>query len=161
LNNTRVLYTHEAAVASKCLKEAALRRRTFARGKYFGPYIHQASLPYGSEVEVLPVSATFLSFPIFALLNIPHYGGDVDANSRDLRSSDQHPIRSLLQYSNILAKTTQRDTRQVVTRDEVEDDGQAPNHDKPFIHIPEIWTLVINMCKLDLVLIFDLAADLN
>ncbi|ERF75236.1 hypothetical protein EPUS_00028 [Endocarpon pusillum Z07020] len=145
LNDTRVLYTHEAAVASKCLKEVALNRRTFARGKYFGPYIHQASLPYGSEVEVLPVSATFLSFPIFALMSIPHYGGDVHANSRNLRSSDQHPIRSLLQYSNILAKTTKRDTRQVVTRDEVEDDGQAPNHDKPFIHVPEIWALVINM----------------
>lgn len=154
MNDTRVLYTHEAAVASKCLKEVALKRRTFARGKYFGPYIHQASLPYGSEVEVLPVSATFLSFPIFALMNIPHYGGEVHAKSRDLRSSDQHPIRSLLQYSNILAKTTKRDTRQVVTRDELEDDGQAPNHDKPFVHVPELWALVINMCKLDLVLIF-------
>lgn len=86
-------------------------------------------------------------------MNIPDYGGDVDANSQVLRSSDQHPIRSLLQYSNILAKDTQRDKRQVVTRDEVEDDGQASNHDKPFIHVPEIWMLVINMCKLALVLI--------
>lgn len=63
-------------------------------------------------------------------------------NNRDLRSSREHPIRSLLQYYNIVTIDDERDRRQVITkfaRDVNDEDG--------YIHVPEIWALTINMCE--------------
>jgi hypothetical protein len=43
LDKDQGLYEDEAAVASKCVREAKLLRRTFARGKYFEPSVHEVS----------------------------------------------------------------------------------------------------------------------
>jgi hypothetical protein len=43
LDKDQGLYEDEAAVASKCVREAKLVRRTFARGKYFEPTVHEVS----------------------------------------------------------------------------------------------------------------------
>ena len=175
--DTPGLYTHEAAVASKCLEEVKLARKTFARGKYFGHKIHEASDILGNAVDKVPVKATFLSFPIFALLesydvnqlplsdtnsashshrrsplsllrhllcirnhdNSHHFS---HFSSRAQRVSSNHPVRSLSQYSNILAADHSRDHQQVIVR--TQDGG---NGAKPFIHVPEIWALTINMCN--------------
>jgi hypothetical protein len=163
-------------VASKCLEEVKLARRTFARGKYFGHKIHEASDVLGNAVDKVPVKATFLSFPIFALLEsddvnqLPlsdthsvsnshgrsllsllrhllcvrnHHKGRhfSHCSSRAERVSSKHPVRSLSQYSNILAADHSRDHQQVIARTQDGEDGT-----KPFIHVPEIWALTINMC---------------
>jgi hypothetical protein len=161
-------------VASKCIKEVKLKRKSFARGKYYGPTIYQAhSVLSASAVEKVPVHATFLSMPIFAVLpsdqselqndsqptvshhtmqsfwryvSIP-FGGDDDAelpywNSRDLRSSREHPIRSLLQYYNIVAIDDERDRRQVITKF-----ARDTSDEVGYVHVPELWALTINMCE--------------
>lgn len=160
-------------MASKCIQEVKLKRKSFARGKYYGPTVHQAhSVLSASAVEKVPVHATFLSMPIFAVLPSYQSGlqnesqptflrqfmqslwryismplSDEDAelpywNNRDLRSSREHLIRSLLQYYNIVTIDDERDRRQVITkfaRDVNDEDG--------YIHVPEIWALTINMCE--------------
>jgi hypothetical protein len=141
LDEDQGLYEDEAAVASKCVREAKLLRRTFARGKYFEPTVHEVSDVMGTEVEKVPIKATFISVPIFALMkrnneSLPYL------NRHALRAPARHPIRSLLQYSNILAPDTERDTRQVAVVFEL---GEDEPHTKPFIHVPEMWALVINM----------------
>ena len=60
LDITLGLYPHERAVASKCIKEAKMTRRSFARGKYFAPFVHEAADIVGSPVERCPVKARFL-----------------------------------------------------------------------------------------------------
>jgi hypothetical protein len=171
------LYKHELAVASKCLKEVKSMRKTFAGGKYFGPTNHAASDVLESVVDRNPVKATFLSIPIFALLQngdndrISSAGGQTaprsvrhpfldmlrqmmgireneavnqrsPLSSRALRLSDKHPIRSLLQYTNILSADHARDHQQVVAS--MVDDATDL---KPFVHVPEFWALTVNMCK--------------
>jgi hypothetical protein len=177
LVGTPGLYKHELAVASKCLKEVKSARKTFAGGKYFGPTNHAASDVLESVVDRNPVKATFLSIPIFALLRsgdndgtssadgqtasrsgqrpfrdmlrhligIPKEEGDNERSppsSRALRLSNKHPIRSLLQYTNILSADHTRDHRQVVTSMV----DEAPDV-KPFVHVPELWALTVNMCE--------------
>jgi hypothetical protein len=173
LYKTPGLWDYEVAVASKCIKEVKLKRKSFARGRYYGPTVHQAhSVLSASAVEKVPVHATFLSMPIFAVLpsyqsglqiqsqptplhqvmkslwpyfSMPSDDEDVDLpywDNRDLRSSREHPIRSLLQYYNIVAIDDERDRRQVITkfaRDVSDEDG--------YIYVPEIWALTINMCE--------------
>jgi hypothetical protein len=136
------LYEDEAAVASKCVREAKLLRRTFGRGKYFEPTVHEVSDVMGTEVEKVPIKATFISVPILALMkgsneSLPYL------NRHALRTPARHPIRSLLQYSNILALDTERDKRQVTVVTKLGEDEHADT--KPFIHVPELWALVINM----------------
>lgn len=158
-----------------------MMRRSFGRGRYFGPTVHQASdVVRGSAVEKVPVRATFLSIPVFALLDGNHadaaeplldreheaaysYRQSIQSflrhvssplgdngvtelpylNSRSLRTSDEHPVRSLLQYSNIVANDDERDHQQVITRL-----GQDRAEKKPYIHVPEFWALTINMCRI-------------
>jgi Mg2+ and Co2+ transporter CorA len=96
----------------------------------------------GTDVERVPIKATFISVPIFALMqksneNLPYL------NRHALRTPARHPIRSLLQYSNILALDTERDKRQVIVVNRLGEDDLADS--KPFIHVPEMWALVINM----------------
>lgn len=62
--------------------------------------------------------------------------------SKELRKRNDHPIRSLMQYANILALDTLRDQQQATLR--LEDD-EGPN--PPFIHVPEFWALIINACE--------------
>jgi hypothetical protein len=171
LNNTPDLWKYEVAVASKCMKEVKLKRKGFAGGKYYEPTVYQAhGVLSASAVEKVPVHATFLSMPIFAVLpsglqnesrptasNYPMqslwryisrpFEDDNDAglpywNSRDLRSSRVHPIRSLLQYYNIVAIDDERDRRQVITKF-----ARDANDQEGYIHVPEFWALTINMCK--------------
>jgi hypothetical protein len=171
LNNTLNLFHHEAAVASKCLKEAKLKRKAFAGGKYYEPIVHQApGVLSASAVENSPVRATFLSMPIFAVLpsrlqhesrpiasNYPMqslwryiskpFEDDDDAglpywNRYDLRPSRVHLIRSLLQYYNIVAIDDERDRRQVITKF-----ARDTNDQEGCIHVPEFWALTVNMCK--------------
>lgn len=142
LDKDQGLYEDEAAVASKCVREAKLLRRTFARGKYFEPTVHEVSDIMGTEIEKVPIKATFISVPIFALMkrsneSLPYL------NRHALRTPSRHPIRSLLQYSNILALDTERDKRQVTVVTKLGEDEHADT--KPFIHVPELWALVINM----------------
>lgn len=59
--------------------------------------------------------------------------------SEDIRYSDSHPIRSLLQYSNILAIGSERDRGQVVCK--MNEEAHRVDH---FVHVPEIWALNIN-----------------
>jgi hypothetical protein len=171
------LYKHELAVASKCLKEVKSTRKTFAAGKYFGPTNHAASDVVEGVVDRNPVKATSLSIPIFALLRSGDNNGTSSAeeqkaprsvrhpfrhmllqmtgipkdeginecshlSSRALRLSNNHLIRSLLQYTNILSSDHSRDHRQVVAR--IVDDTTDL---KPFVHVPEVWALTVNMCK--------------
>ena len=131
-------------MASKCLKEAKMNRRKFARGKYFVPFVHETSDITGDDVDRYPVKARFLTVPIFALFADTLNAEDFfSMGGRSLRSSDRHPIRSLLQYSNILALDSNRDYRQAITK--VDDD----EHDtKMFVHVPEFWALTVNMGEL-------------
>jgi hypothetical protein len=96
----------------------------------------------GTEIEKVPIKATFISVPIFALMkrnneSLPYL------NRHALRTPARHPIRSLLQYSNILALDTERDKRQVVVVTKLGEDEPADS--KPIIHVPEFWALIINM----------------
>ena len=60
--------------------------------------------------------------------------------TRELRKREGHPIRSLMEYTNILAVDNERDWQQAVVR--LEDEG---SREQPFIHVPEFWALIINM----------------
>jgi hypothetical protein len=62
--------------------------------------------------------------------------------SRKLRLRNDHPIRSLMQYANILALDNSRDRQQAIVRLEDYDGSQ-----QAFIHVPEFWALIINNCK--------------
>lgn len=142
LDKDQGLFEDEAAVASKCVREAKLMRKNWARGKYFEPVVHEVEDVMGTEVERVPIKATFISVPIFALMkrsneSLPYL------NRHALRTPARHPIRSLLQYSNILALDTDRDRRQVVVVTKLGEDEHADI--KPFIHVPELWAVVINM----------------
>ncbi|KPI40261.1 uncharacterized protein AB675_7616 [Cyphellophora attinorum] len=59
--------------------------------------------------------------------------------TKELRKREGHPIRSLMQYTNILAPGLDRDWHQAMVRLENEDD-----HDQPLIHVPEFWAVIIN-----------------
>ena len=65
-----------------------------------------------------------------------------DQASREIRMRNDHPIRSLMQYANILALDNSRDGQQAILRLEDEDGSQ-----QPFIHVPEFWALIINNCE--------------
>ena len=88
--------------------------------------------------------ATFISIPIFALLNAETESASapVYPASKDIRGSDLHPVRSLLQYSNILAIDDERDLSQVVRKI-----NKAAGASRRFVQVPELWALVVNMCK--------------
>jgi len=173
---TPALQDFEYAVASKCIKEVKMMRHSFARGKYFGPLLHTASeVALSSVVERVPVQATFLSLPVFALLtkrDCHETGSEANGSTllsarqaltsffqslslplpdeeetelppwdTRLRSSNDHPIRSLLQYSNIVADNDERDLQQVILRG-----NRRHGAAEQYIHVPELWALTINMC---------------
>jgi hypothetical protein len=62
--------------------------------------------------------------------------------SKEFRKRNDHPIRSLMEYANILALDRSRDEQQATLR---LGDAEGPN--PPFIHVPEFWALIINNCK--------------
>ena len=61
------------------------------------------------------------------------------AANAQLRMRNEHPIRSLMQYANILALDKSRDRQQAVIRLGDDDDEH-----QPFVHVPEFWALIIN-----------------
>ena len=63
--------------------------------------------------------------------------------SRELRKRDGHPIRTLMEYMNILAIDNERDWQQAIIR--LEDEHHEDDQDRPFIHVPEFWALIVNM----------------
>ena len=140
--NTEGLYKEETAVATKCLKEVRMLRKISAKGRYFDHTISQASTVYKKGGEQAPVKATFISMPVFAVLE--DHGIDAGLSqypkSKEIRHSDNHPIRSLLQCSNILAIDSERDRGQVIMK--TDEESETTRH---FIQVPEIWALIINM----------------
>lgn len=126
-------------MASKCLKEVKLMRKSFMRGRYFGRLVHQTSTEVGNVVERAPVKAMFLSMPYFELMKMK----SEESDTREMRPANIHPVRSLLEYSNILAIDSERDRHQAITK---LDSNRYFDSDE-FIHVPEFWALVINMCK--------------
>ena len=140
--NTEGLYNEEIAVATKCLKEVRMHRKISARGRYFDHTISQASTIYKKGGEQAPVKATFISMPVFAVLEdqCSNAGPSQYPTSKDIRHSDHHPIRSLLQCSNILAIDSERDRGQVIMK--MDEEAEKAKH---FIQVPEIWALIINM----------------
>ena len=112
------LYEDEMAVATKCLHEARSARKMSALGRYFDQTIYQSRTVLKNAGDSAPVQATFVSIPVFALFPDQGITGHKSRypSSKAIRSSDYHPIRSLLQYSNILAIDGERDRQQVVTR---------------------------------------------
>jgi hypothetical protein len=56
---------------------------------------------------------------------------------------NDHPIRSLMRYANILALDNSRDYKQAILRLGDDVDSTQP----PYIHVPEFWALIINHCK--------------
>lgn len=117
-----------------------MNRLIYAGGKYFEPFIHQASTVVEKGGDSAPVKATFVSIPILALYADLVAQEKSYPSSRELRQSDKHPIRTLLQYSNILAIDSKRDGRQVINQ--LDRDSTSSS---TFIHVPEFWALIINM----------------
>ena len=144
-------------------------RHTFVKGKYFDPIVHQAkdSVEVGGQKTV--VKATFISIPVFSSMRsqepMPkhrhdysffrkpfrrlfydeiyyHTTRDEHLANKEVRWHNDHPIRTLMQYANTLAMDSSRDLQQVVIK--LGDDNSSR---PPFIHVPEFWALVINMCK--------------
>jgi hypothetical protein len=62
--------------------------------------------------------------------------------SEELRKRSDHPIRSLMEYANILALDSSRDEQQATLR---LGDAQGPS--PPIIKVPEMWALIINNCE--------------
>ena len=173
LSRTPGLYEHEAAVASKCLGEVKMQRKVFANGRYFGPVYHQATTAHQSAVQNIVAKATFLSIPIFTRMSpdtddsptggnliqrplerlfnhlVEYLKDEHDRHhhryltSKVLRSQTTHPVRSLMQYSNILALDHRRDQCQAMLQ--LQEFGD--NH-QPFVHVPELWVLIINECTI-------------
>jgi hypothetical protein len=142
VSSTPGLYQDEIAVATRALKDAKRARKMSVRGRYFDHTIYPASTILEKGGEKAPVKATFMSMPVFALFqdSTADKAPKLYPSSKEIRTSDHHPIRSLLQYSNILAIDSSRDRLQVVTNGAAEQDAIPP-----FIHVPELWALVINM----------------
>ena len=148
-------------------------RRVFGKGKYFDPLVHQVKDSHEIGGQKREVEATFVSMPILSSMRIlepmskdhgfvrgplqrlfetthrlvneeqyskARYG---HLGSKELRSRHGHPIRTLMQYANILAVDNFRDLQQAVIRLE----GNKTLH-TPFIHVPEFWALIVNRCKL-------------
>ena len=61
--------------------------------------------------------------------------------SKELRTRNDHAIRTLMQYANILALDSSRDQQQAIIR--LGDDGSSR---QPCVHVPEFWALIINNC---------------
>lgn len=139
------LYYEELAIATRCLEEIRRERKQSARGRYFESTVHRATVDYTDGEQQAPLSATFISIPIFARLQSTTGGAyrAVYPSSQDMQNSDVHPVRSLLQYSNILAVDDVRDHSQVITKMDL-----PPSEAISFIHVPELWALSINMYTL-------------
>ena len=142
ISTMKGLYEDEMAVAMACLREARSARKMSALGRYFDQTIYEARTVLLNAGDLTPVQATFVSIPVFALFSdqgTPGHKGRYPS-SKEIRSSDHHPIRSLLQYSNILAIDSERDRQQVITRI-----NERYTDTDCFVHVPEVWALVINM----------------
>ncbi|KPI35268.1 uncharacterized protein AB675_3782 [Cyphellophora attinorum] len=142
VEETEGLEPEELAVATKCLEEVRRQRKISVRGRYFEETVHKSETKHTVIEEHVPVRATFISIPLFALLE----GSDdiTTANtypsSKVVRGSDEHPLRTLLQHTNHLAIDDERDRSQVITRL-----PRASGGKKAYIHVPEFWALVVNM----------------
>lgn len=151
LHKTPGLWDHEVAVVSKFIREVKLKRKSFARGKYYGPTIYQAhSVLSARAVAKVPVHAAFLSMPVFAVLPSAHSG-----LQNESRPTASHPrMQSFWQYLSMsfgdedaeLPYWNDCDRRssreQVITkfaRDTADEGG--------YIHVPEFWALTISMCE--------------
>ena len=173
LSRTPGLYDHEAAVASKCLGEVKMQRKVFANGRYLGSIYHEATTAHQPAVQNIVAKATFLSIPIFTRMSpgidesptnggflrrpfqklfdhlVEYFKDEHDRNhhqyltSKVLRSQTTHPIRSLMQYSNILALDHRRDYCQAMLQ--LQEFG---SFQQPFVHVPELWVLIINECTI-------------
>jgi hypothetical protein len=62
--------------------------------------------------------------------------------SEELRKRSDHPIRSLMEYANILALDSSRDEKQATLRL-----GDVKGPSPPIVKVPELWALIINNCE--------------
>ena len=139
------LLEEEIAVATHCLDEVQRQRRVSARGRYFEKTVHESKVISELGAESTSITAMFVSMPIFA--SLPSSANDVAStgypSSTNIRTSDDHPLRTLLQYSNSLALDDERDKSQVMIK--LTKLERPPRASKLYVQVPELWALVINL----------------
>jgi hypothetical protein len=136
----------ELAVATKCLEEVRKKRKQSVRGCHFDSLVHMAKKESAAGGQKVPICATFVSIPVLALFDTDatDCDGDKYPSSRNIRLSDDFPIRALLQYSNLLNTGYQRDREQVITRLDLDEEPERMT----IVQVPELWAIVINMYTL-------------
>jgi hypothetical protein len=144
VSSTSGIDSNEYAVALKCITGAKKLKKNFAKAKYFEPTAYKATHVFKTnELDDSEISATFFSMPFFSLLdNVDNTPVRRDDRDESDRRNDAHPVRSLLQFRHRFEIEKDRDSRQAIMQL-----GEHPRRNEHFIYVPELWAVVINMSK--------------